>query len=236
MNHYLTLLIRLFHSSECFPLVSRDAIDSLLQRNHICRIPQNEFAGEFPSCPHTAVLALAGLLLCLSTPALAQGGPPRPCRSPFPSRSPSGSPSGTNISGRFEAVASVEVRARVSGFIDKLHFRDGQCVNVGDLLFTIDKRPYRDRRRKSREADVARNKAQVDLAELQVEPRRGADRLAHHHRMRTTTSARRTSPWPRPSSRRAEAALRNAELNLDWTDVRAPLPAASPTARSMPAT
>jgi acetyl/propionyl-CoA carboxylase alpha subunit len=45
-------------------------------------------------------------------------------------------------SGRFEAVARVEVRARVSGFIDNLHFKDGQWVNAGDPLFTIDRRPY----------------------------------------------------------------------------------------------
>ena len=45
-------------------------------------------------------------------------------------------------SGRFEALAIVEIRARVSGFVDKLHFKDGQWVNSGDPLFTIDKRPY----------------------------------------------------------------------------------------------
>src|SRR5215813_4829344 len=45
--------------------------------------------------------------------------------------------------GRFVAVATVEVRARVSGFIDSLHFKDGQVIKQGDLLFTIDQRPYR---------------------------------------------------------------------------------------------
>ncbi|MBN8966668.1 MAG: biotin/lipoyl-binding protein, partial [Rhizobiales bacterium] len=44
--------------------------------------------------------------------------------------------------GRFVAVDSVEVRARVSGYLDKIHFRDGQMVKQGDLLFTIDKRPF----------------------------------------------------------------------------------------------
>ena len=57
-------------------------------------------------------------------------------------------------SGRFEAVASVEVRARVSGFIDKIDFRDGQIVKAGDPLFTIDKRPY-EIAVQSAEADVA---------------------------------------------------------------------------------
>src|SRR4029077_13474803 len=72
------------------------------------------------------------------------------------------------FSGRFEAVAQVEVRARAPGFIDKIHFKDGQLVNVGDLLVTIDKRPF-DIAVESAEAEVARNKAQVDIAELQVE-------------------------------------------------------------------
>src|SRR5690348_14237707 len=44
--------------------------------------------------------------------------------------------------GRFTAVNSVEVRARVSGYLDKVHFKDGQLVKQGDLLFTIDKRPF----------------------------------------------------------------------------------------------
>src|SRR5574342_166815 len=44
--------------------------------------------------------------------------------------------------GRFTAINSVEVRARVSGYLDKLHFKDGQLVKQGDLLFTIDKRPF----------------------------------------------------------------------------------------------
>ena len=44
--------------------------------------------------------------------------------------------------GRFVAVDSVEIRARVSGYLDQIHFRDGQMVKQGDLLFSIDKRPF----------------------------------------------------------------------------------------------
>src|SRR5262245_12451288 len=44
--------------------------------------------------------------------------------------------------GRFVAVDSVEVRARVSGYLDRVDFTDGQIVKQGDLLFTIDKRPF----------------------------------------------------------------------------------------------
>src|SRR5271168_5161511 len=45
--------------------------------------------------------------------------------------------------GRFTAVETVEIRARVSGFIESIHFLDGQIVKQGDLLFVIDPRPYR---------------------------------------------------------------------------------------------
>ncbi len=124
-------------------------------------------------------------------------------------------------SGRFEAVASVEVRARVSGFIDKIDFRDGQIVKVGDPLFTIDKRPY-EIAVESAEADVARNKAQVELAELQVN--RGASLIAS----RTITEAEQDSrkstlAVARAQLKSAEAALRNAQLNLEWTNVTAPI-------------
>ena len=46
------------------------------------------------------------------------------------------------MSGRFVAVESVEVRARVSGYLEAIHFQDGQMVKRGDLLFTIDRRPF----------------------------------------------------------------------------------------------
>jgi len=125
------------------------------------------------------------------------------------------------FSGRFEAVASVEVRARVSGFIDKLHFRDGQLVNVGDLLFTIDKRPF-EIAVESAAAEVARTKAQVDLAENQVErsaalvkSRNIADQ-EHDQRKANLNVAR-------AQQKAAEAGEKTAELNLDWTEVRAPI-------------
>lgn len=125
------------------------------------------------------------------------------------------------FSGRFEAMASVEVRARVSGFIDDVHFRDGQLVNVGDLLFTIDKRPF-EIAVESAQAEVSRIKAQVDLAELQVD--RGASLI----KSKTITDAdydqrKANLDVARAQLKAAEAAVRQAQLNLDWTDVRAPL-------------
>jgi RND family efflux transporter MFP subunit len=167
------------------------------------------------------LLALAGLsLLSLSTAAFAQGGPPAMpvgVSEPVAKRVTQWD----EYSGRFEAVASVEIRARVSGFIDKIDFRDGQIVKVGDPLFTIDKRPY-EIAVDVADADVARNKAQVDLAELQVN--RGASLIAS----RTITEAEQDSrkstlAVARAQLKSAEAALRNAQLNLEWTNVTAPI-------------
>src|SRR5438270_12346376 len=58
--------------------------------------------------------------------------------------------------GRFVAVDMVEVRARVSGYLDKVHFTDGQIVKQGDLLFTIDRRPF--------EATIAQARANLAQA------------------------------------------------------------------------
>ena len=125
------------------------------------------------------------------------------------------------FSGRFEAVASVEVRARVSGFVDQLHFRDGQLVNAGDLLFTIDRRPY-EIAVESAKAEVARNKAQVGLAELQVQ--RGASLVSSRTIADQEYDTRKANlDVARAQLKAAEAGLRNAELNLEWTEVRAPI-------------
>ena len=70
--------------------------------------------------------------------------------------------------GRFEAMATVEVRARVSGFIDSIHFRDGQIVKQGDLLFVIDQRPYQIAVEQAK-ADLERARAKYDVATADVD-------------------------------------------------------------------
>jgi len=180
-------------------------------------------AGEF-RVPIRRLLAVVGLFLFASlagvAPILAQGGPPAMPVTVSPALAKRVT-QWDEFSGRFEAVAQVEVRARVSGFIDKIHFRDGQLVKVGDLLFTIDKRPF-EIAVESAQAEVARNKAQVDLAELQV------DRGSALIKSRTITDAefdqrKANLAIARAQLKSAESSLRQAALNLDWTDVRAPL-------------
>jgi multidrug efflux system membrane fusion protein len=94
-------------------------------------------------------------------------------------------------------------------------------VNAGDPLFTIDKRPY-EIAVESAKADVARNKAQVDLAELQVQ--RGNALVASRNIPEAESDTRKsTLAVNKAQLKAAEAALRNAELNLEWTEVTAPL-------------
>ena len=64
-------------------------------------------------------------------------------------------------SGRLDAVDMVEVRARVSGYLESVHFKDGAEVKKGDLLFVIDPRPY--------QAELDRAQADVKQAETRLE-------------------------------------------------------------------
>ncbi len=203
---------------------ARPKIDTGFERNHICGRDAERVAGEILLSVYRRLLATAVLsmiaLSVISVPAFTQGGPPAmpvTVAEPLAKRVTQWD----EYSGRFEPTASVEVRARVSGFIDKLHFRDGQLVNVGDLLFTIDKRPF-DIAVESAKAEVARNQAQVNLAELQVE------RGASLSKSRTITDQeydqrKANLKIAQAQLKTAEAGLKSAELNLDWTDVRAPL-------------
>src|SRR5262249_58745791 len=79
--------------------------------------------------------------------------------------------------GRFAAVETVEVRARVSGFIDSVHFKEGQIVKAGDLLFIIDPRPYRNAVEQAK-ADVEPAKPRLDTASLDVH--RASPPVPHH--------------------------------------------------------
>ena len=124
-------------------------------------------------------------------------------------------------SGRFEAVASVEVRARVSGFIDQVNFKDGQIVQPGDLLFTLDKRLF-EIAVESAKADVAKANAQVEQTGADVE--RAEPLIKNRTITDQTYDLRRANlAVAQASKQAAEATLRNAELNLEWTEVRAPI-------------
>src|SRR5262245_26620904 len=114
-----------------------------------------------------SAFALAlGLLLagCGQGQQPAQGGPPPPPTVTV------GNPIKRTIVdqdeyvGRFVAIESVEVRARVSGYLEKVHFTDGQIVKQGDLLFTIDRRPFQNTLDQAR-ANLATAKSNLTYTE-----------------------------------------------------------------------
>ena len=123
--------------------------------------------------------------------------------------------------GRFAAVNTVEIRARVSGFIDSLNFKDGQLVKQGDLLLVIDPRPYSLAVEQAR-ADVERANAKLEIASLEVQRATPLiQKLTLTWReFDTRKSAQRDAAGQVAS---AEATLKQAELNLEWTAVRAPI-------------
>ena len=124
-------------------------------------------------------------------------------------------------SGRFKAVQMVDLKARVSGFVEIVHFQDGQLVKAGDLLFSLDKRPF-ELAVDSAQAEITRIQAQVALAKADV------DRAAPLARSRTISEQVFQQRQAALSVARAqlvgaEVALKSAELNLGWADVRAPI-------------
>ena len=123
--------------------------------------------------------------------------------------------------GRFTAVETVEVRARVSGFIDSIHFTEGQIVKQGDLLFVIDPRPYRNAVEQAK-ADVERAKAKREIATLDLQ--RAAPLVRSQAVTEREFDTRRSTERDAAAQVASlEAALKQADLNLEWTEVRAPI-------------
>src|SRR6476659_9962404 len=123
--------------------------------------------------------------------------------------------------GRFVAVYAVEVRARVSGYLDKVQFQDGQIVKQGDLLFTIDKRPFQNTLDQARaNLELAKSNvvfAQSDLARGQQLLR---DRTISEQIFEQRSQAARNAQAAVTAN---EAMVRQAELDLEFTELRAPI-------------
>ncbi|WVM90188.1 efflux RND transporter periplasmic adaptor subunit [Halopseudomonas pachastrellae] len=126
-----------------------------------------------------------------------------------------------NFTGRMAAPETVALRARVSGYIDKVAFEEGELVKQGDVLFVIDQRPYQARLQMAR-AEVARARSQVTLAAREAERAEQLwERRAISREEMEQRSAARTMAQAALAS--AEAAQDNAELDLAYTEVKAPV-------------
>lgn len=125
------------------------------------------------------------------------------------------------FSGRLEAVERVEVRSRVAGAVQAIHFREGALVKQGELLLTIDPAPY--------QAEVQRAEAQVASAQARAAYTRSeqerARRLYGEQAIAQRELDERLNAGQEAEAnlRAAQAALQSARLNLSYTQVRAPV-------------
>jgi multidrug efflux system membrane fusion protein len=126
-----------------------------------------------------------------------------------------------DFTGRISAVETVELRPRVSGYVNRVAFKEGQEINKGDLLFVIDPRPYR---------------AALDRAQADLERARSEARLARTQDVRAQTlveakaisreefeTRKAATAQGNASVRAAEAAVASARLDLQFTQVRSPI-------------
>jgi RND family efflux transporter MFP subunit len=173
----------------------------------------------------TGTLGLAGLsLAALTLTSRAEEKPPAapPLQAvtvaPVPEREIS---EWDEFTGRLEAVDQVEIRPRVSGYIQRIAFTEGREVRKGEVLFEIDPRPY--------QAELARAQAELERAKsaaaLAASDVARADKLVKAQAISREEYDSRTSAEAQggASVKAAEAAVETARLNLEWTRVRSPI-------------
>ncbi|HEX6432777.1 MAG TPA: efflux RND transporter periplasmic adaptor subunit [Gemmatimonadales bacterium] len=125
------------------------------------------------------------------------------------------------FTGRLEAVDQVEIRPRVSGYIQRIAFTEGREVRKGEVLFEIDPRPYQAELARA-EAELERAKSAASLAASDVQR---ADKLVKAQAISREEYDSRTSAEAQGGAgvKAAEAAVETARLNLNWTRVRSPI-------------
>lgn len=123
--------------------------------------------------------------------------------------------------GQFRAIKSIDVRARVSGYLEQIHFTDGQIVQDGDLLFSIEKRPFEIELESAR-AQLAEADAQLSLANRNLKRyekmREGniVGEADYDDRVEAVSAAK-------AAVAAAQAEVRQAELDLGYTEIRSPV-------------
>ena len=172
-----------------------------------------------------AVLAVTGISAAVFgvSSTSAQSGPAQPQATPVSVATvvQSEVSAWDEFSGRLEAVERVDIRSRVAGTIQAVHFREGALVKKGDLLLTIDPAPYA--------AEVERADAQVAAAQARVTQAKGeqerSQRLWSEQAISKREFDERTNGKGEAEAnlRAAQAALQSAQLSLGYTQVRAPV-------------
>ncbi|MEM7497250.1 MAG: efflux RND transporter periplasmic adaptor subunit [Pseudomonadota bacterium] len=171
-----------------------------------------------PSRPCLPLAPLAAVLALAATGALAQMPPNPPVEIATPLAD-----TVTDydvFTGRFEAAREVDLRARVSGYLDSVTFEDGTLVKQGDVLFTIDQRPFEAAVRRA-EAALASARASAELAQIELDR---ATQLAERN-VGTEQEVDRTQAQLSEAMAQvqvAEADLVTAKLDLEFTTIEAP--------------
>ncbi len=138
------------------------------------------------------------------------------------------------FSGRITAIESVQIRPQVSGTITEIHFQDGQLVKKGDLLITIDPRPFQ-AALASAQAALASAQAHVALAENNHQ--RNTQLIASHAIAQSDFDATNDALLEADANvKAAQAAVQTAQINLDYTAITAPVTGRVSAPRSRSAT
>jgi RND family efflux transporter MFP subunit len=121
--------------------------------------------------------------------------------------------------GRFIAIDMVEVRPRVSGYLEKVHFQDGQIVKAGEVLFTIDPRPFQNTLDQAR-STLAQTRANLEFAtnDLARAEQLLREKTMSEQQYQQRTQAKRVAE---AAAQSAEAAVRQAQLDLEFTQPKA---------------
>lgn len=123
--------------------------------------------------------------------------------------------------GNVRPLRTVAVRSQVDGIIEKIHFREGDEVRAGDLLVTIDRRPFENTLRIARadleNALATQHSAEADLARYQSLEQASLVSQTDYEQYRTKAETARAQVSAK------EAAVSNAELQLSYTEIRAPI-------------
>jgi RND family efflux transporter MFP subunit len=177
------------------------------------------FRSTIWSMAAVAVIA-AGLAGCGQGQPQQQGGPPPPAVTIAKPVQRTVTDQDEYV-GRFVAVDSVEIRARVSGYLERVHFTDGQLVKQGDPLFSIDKRPLQNTLEQVK-STLAQSRANLAFAEADLQRASSLvrDSTITQQAFDQRTQAKRVAE---SSVAAQEAAVAQATLDLEFADLKAPV-------------
>jgi RND family efflux transporter MFP subunit len=172
-------------------------------------------------CALLSLVAALFLVACSTSQPQGPGGPPPPPQVSVAPVIEKVVNDWDEFTGRLEAVERVEIRPRISGYIEKMYFQQGAEVKKGDLLFEIDPRPLQAELARA-EAELVRANTRLDLAQRDLAR---AEELVQSKAIsqqgyEQLTSGRQDSD---AAVKAAQAAVLTARLNFDYTKIRSPI-------------